>query len=674
MRRVVARLTAACWVTLGAAPAVMAVPAWPAPGDVVSAGPGAFSADPLLRLPMPGVRATHVVYRSTDVHGDPNVVSGTILVPTAPYAGKRPIVGYAVGTHGLGDGCAPSRQMADGVETESAQVMLAIARGWAVALTDYEGLGTPGRHTYVVGPSLGHAVLDAVRAASRAGVGLAADAPVLIWGYSEGGAAATWAAQLQSSYAPELRLLGTAAGGVPADVEVVARHLDGGAFFGFGVSALMGLDAAFPQLDLEQDLNAAGRNLFTTHQDDCLVQLLLPPFTLSRYANITTRDVLARPDVQAAFAVSKLGASAPQAPLLLYHGRLDEVIPTRSASSCATATARLARTSSGRATRSPSTSSDRSSPLPARWRGCRSASAACPCRTTAPRCAAPRARRRPEGPLVVHGSAPPRPGEPAADNVLALMLAAPALRVEGESPRRSSRQELGRLTGTGPHGDGGGDRCCAERHGNRRGAAGADARCAAMRARPSPCPSPGSAARSSGAAGVGGRAGVQRGPRAHGLLDHHACHPGARRACRRAAARDARRARAHAARRACPAPSRSTPRTARRPRRSAAGARARTARSRCARGATPAPGDDRQARVLAQSSQLGSETRLRSVVGLRQGCRRSELAPGTDSGPRGCLGVRSITSRARPATRNSSSTGRRCAGIPGCVEQAAAPL
>jgi alpha-beta hydrolase superfamily lysophospholipase len=322
-----ARVTLACCVmlvaALGAAPAVAVA----APGDIVSAGPGAFSMDPVLRLPMPGVRATHVVYRSTDVRGDPNVVSGTILVPTSPYVGKRPIVGYAVGTHGLGDGCAPSRQMADGVETESAQVMLAIARGWAVALTDYEGLGTPGQHTYVVGPSLGHAVLDAVRAASRAGVGLAADAPVLIWGYSEGGAAATWAAQMQSSYAPELRLLGTAAGGVPADVAAVARHLDGGAFFGFGVSALMGLDAAFPQLDLEQYLNAAGRNLFATHQNDCLVQLVLPPFTLNRYANITTQDVLARPDVQAALSVSKLGASAPQAPMLLYHGRLDEVIP-----------------------------------------------------------------------------------------------------------------------------------------------------------------------------------------------------------------------------------------------------------------------------------------------------------------------------------------------------------
>ena len=67
--------------------------------------------------------------------------------------------------------------------------------------------------------------------------------------------------------------------------------------------------------------------LFTTHQNDCLVQLLLPPFTLNRYANITTQDVLARADVQAAFSVSKLGASAPRAPMLLFHGRLDEVIP-----------------------------------------------------------------------------------------------------------------------------------------------------------------------------------------------------------------------------------------------------------------------------------------------------------------------------------------------------------
>ena len=78
------RVTSMFCVVLVAALGVLVAPAVAAPGDIVSAGPGAFSMDPVLRLPMPGVRATHVVYRSTDVHGDPNVVSGTILVPTAP--------------------------------------------------------------------------------------------------------------------------------------------------------------------------------------------------------------------------------------------------------------------------------------------------------------------------------------------------------------------------------------------------------------------------------------------------------------------------------------------------------------------------------------------------------------------------------------------------------------
>ena len=307
---------------------IAAGPARAAPGDVVSASPAVFAGEPLLRVPIPGVQATHVLYRSTDVRGDPNVVSGTILVPTAAYPGKRPIIGYGVGTHGLGDQCAPSYEMSQGTETESELLMGLLNQGWAVAVTDYEGLGTPGQHTYAVGPSLGHAVLDAIRAASRVpSTGLAADAPVGIWGYSEGGAAAAWAAQLQPTYAPELRLVGAAAGGVPADVAAVARNLDGSGFFGFGAAALMGLDAAFPALDLRQYLNAAGDQIFTAHADDCLLQLLLPPFTLSRYAAITTTDVLDRPDVQAAFAQSKLGLTAPLAPLLLYHGQLDEVIP-----------------------------------------------------------------------------------------------------------------------------------------------------------------------------------------------------------------------------------------------------------------------------------------------------------------------------------------------------------
>ena len=41
-----------------------------------------------------------------------------------------------------------------------------IVQGVVVAATDYEGLGTPGPHPYIVGASEGHSVLDAAVAAA----------------------------------------------------------------------------------------------------------------------------------------------------------------------------------------------------------------------------------------------------------------------------------------------------------------------------------------------------------------------------------------------------------------------------------------------------------------------------------------------------------------------------
>jgi len=186
-----------------------------APGDVVQAEPTTIHLDPLGLLPVP-VNAWHLQYRSTSALGTPNVVSGTLLVPFLPYGGPRPIIGYAPGTHGMGDQCAASRKLADGQEIELLVIGQFLLRGWAVAVTDYEGLGTPGDHTYAVGVSEGHAVLDVARAASRvSGDGLTPDAPVVIYGYSQGGQAAGWAAQQAASYAPDLPVKGVAAGGCP---------------------------------------------------------------------------------------------------------------------------------------------------------------------------------------------------------------------------------------------------------------------------------------------------------------------------------------------------------------------------------------------------------------------------------------------------------------------------
>ncbi len=89
---------------------------------------------------------------------------------------------------------------------DASVVKSALNKGWAVAVTNYEGIGMPGTHTYAIKDSAGHAVLDVVRAAMRlSSAGLSTSAPVVIWGYSEGGQAATAAGELQPSYAPELK-------------------------------------------------------------------------------------------------------------------------------------------------------------------------------------------------------------------------------------------------------------------------------------------------------------------------------------------------------------------------------------------------------------------------------------------------------------------------------------
>ncbi|MDP3971906.1 MAG: lipase family protein, partial [Candidatus Nanopelagicales bacterium] len=137
-------------------------------GDVIRSEPLGFLLDPA-DLSRAAYSSTRVLYRSTDRTGEAIAVSGSVLVPKAPWIGpgKRPVVGYAVGTQGIGDACAPSRQFSDGFEYESLFMAGLLLRGYAIAMTDYEGLGTAGMHTYMDRESQGHAVLDMVRAAQR---------------------------------------------------------------------------------------------------------------------------------------------------------------------------------------------------------------------------------------------------------------------------------------------------------------------------------------------------------------------------------------------------------------------------------------------------------------------------------------------------------------------------
>ena len=169
-----------------------------------------------------GAQAYRVVYRSTDSGDKVIEITGAVIIPAGdPPAAGRDIVAWAHGTSGIADECAPSTN--SWLFSNIAGLASLLKHGYIVAATDYQGLRGPGLHPYLVGPIAAHSVLDIVRAA-REVPKASASTRFAVWGESQGGHATLWTAQLATSYAPELQLMGAVAAAPPVDL---AENLTG---------------------------------------------------------------------------------------------------------------------------------------------------------------------------------------------------------------------------------------------------------------------------------------------------------------------------------------------------------------------------------------------------------------------------------------------------------------
>jgi fermentation-respiration switch protein FrsA (DUF1100 family) len=295
------------------------------PGEVIRC-------EPMRAFLLPGVRlranAFRVLYRSSGAVDEPTAVSGAVLIPEVTRGDiAPPVVAYAPGTHGIGDSAAPSRLLSSGHDWEATPVAHILGRGYAVAISDYQGLGTPGDHAFMVGQALGKNVLDVIRAAYRvAPAELSQDAPAGVIGYSEGGYAAAWAAQLQDEYAPELQIAGVAAGAAAADMRIAVSTLDGhfGSFFlAYGA---IGYAAAYPELELDEFLTERGARTVAMMRESNLFQAMLRGPRFMRTGELTDPNVLELPAWQKRLGENTLGAAAPIAPVLLHHGWHDQIV------------------------------------------------------------------------------------------------------------------------------------------------------------------------------------------------------------------------------------------------------------------------------------------------------------------------------------------------------------
>ncbi|MCT9001079.1 lipase family protein [Microbacterium memoriense] len=168
-------------------------------------------------------RAWRIMYRTTDTTGATVVSTGIVVAPLEPPTRPRTVLAWGHPTTGTAADCAPSRSFDPFSGIEGLRFML--DRGYVVAATDYVGMGTDGPDSYLVGETAGNAMLDAVRAAeSLTASGAGTD--VVMWGHSQGGQAALFAAQLAPTYAPELTVKAVAAAAPAADLTaLMGDHL-----------------------------------------------------------------------------------------------------------------------------------------------------------------------------------------------------------------------------------------------------------------------------------------------------------------------------------------------------------------------------------------------------------------------------------------------------------------
>jgi acetyl esterase/lipase len=234
-------------------------------------------------------KAFRILYRSTGLKNDPIVVSGTIIFPAgpAPRTGRN-IIAWAHYTTGVAERCAPT--LLPDLSGTIAGLDDMLARGYVVVATDYEGLGVPGIHPYLVGLSEARSVLDSVRAVRELNSAHATDR-FAVWGHSQGGHAALFTGELAAEYAPELKLVGIAAA-APATYLVDLFKADRGSLGGNSLTAMAVLSwSQVYRLPLDSVVATGANKSFELVARSC-IQSIAELLKLSQLAKPLQRDFL----------------------------------------------------------------------------------------------------------------------------------------------------------------------------------------------------------------------------------------------------------------------------------------------------------------------------------------------------------------------------------------------
>jgi alpha-beta hydrolase superfamily lysophospholipase len=212
--------------------------------------------------------AYRILYRSTGATGEPVISGGMVFVPNN-NAMNRPVVAWAHPTTGLGDQCAPSRNVNPLADTSNWLPQM-MSQGWVVTATDYAGLGTPGTSMYIDGRSEAADVTYSVKAAEQI-PGTNMGKQWVVWGHSQGGNSSLWTGELAEEFAPERELLGVAAAAPAAEVNLImGAQWDTTIGWVLGPEVTQGLATVYTEMTIDGVVSAAGQSAGPDIADACV--------------------------------------------------------------------------------------------------------------------------------------------------------------------------------------------------------------------------------------------------------------------------------------------------------------------------------------------------------------------------------------------------------------------